>query len=77
MPSAIVKRLNEISTAKPTSACSEQEADGLHDADLTGRNRPRARALDAAVEIAVDDVVPGAAGAAHGEGADEEQRDVR
>ena len=33
-------------------------------------------ALDFAVEIAIHDVIPGAAGAAHGKGADEKQRHV-
>ena len=75
-PSAIVKRLKEISTAKPTNACSSRKPKACLHADLPGWNRPRTRALNAAVEIAVDDVVPGAAGAAHGEGADKEQRDV-
>ena len=55
----------------------QHEKDGSRrDRHLARRDRPRARALDAGVEIAVDDVVPGAAGAAHGEGADEEQDDV-
>ena len=36
---------------------------------------PRARALDLAVEIAVGDVVQGAAGAAHRHGADAEEGD--
>ena len=44
------------------------------DADLARRDRARARARDLGVEIAVEDVVPGAARAAHREGADEEQR---
>jgi len=50
----------------------DQERGGLSDAHLAGRDRPRTGAFNAAVEIAVDDVVPGAAGAAHREGADEE-----
>ena len=72
-----MKLLNESSTRKPISACSDQKHRGLTHADLPGGNRTRARALDAAVEIAIDDVVPGAAGAAHGEGADEEQREMQ
>jgi hypothetical protein len=44
----------------------------LDDADLAGWNRPRPGALDGLVEIAVDDIVPGTARAAHGKGADEE-----
>ena len=73
----MVKTLKASSTASPTSACSDEEDRGPKDADLPGRDWPRARALDAAVEIAIDDVVPRAAGAAHGEGADEEQGEVR
>src|SRR5262249_37253429 len=53
-----------------------QEYGGLSDAHLAGRDRPRAGALDLAVEIAVDDVVPGAAGAAQRERADEDQDEV-
>ena len=76
MPVQTVKPLNCSSTASPTSACSDQKDRRRRDAHLPGRDRPRARALDHGVEVAVDDVVPGAAGAAHGEGADEEQHDV-
>src|SRR5262249_34325277 len=46
------------------------------DAHLARRDRPRAGTLDAGIEIAVDDVVPGAARPAHCKGADEEQREV-
>jgi hypothetical protein len=56
---------------------SHEKQRRLNDADLAGRDRPRTCAFDRGVEIAIDDVVPGAAGAAHGEGADEEQRDMR
>ena len=77
MPSAMVKPLNVISTAKPISACRTRNKAAwatLTWPDGIGRERVRSTA---AVEIAVDDVVPGAAGAAHGEGADEEQHEMR
>ena len=61
---------------QPEQRLQHQKGGGGGDGDLSGRNRPRARALDPRVEIAVDDVVPGATGPAHGEGADEEQEDV-
>ena len=61
---------------EPDQRLQDEERRGLADADLAGRDRPRPRPLDAAVEIAIDNVVPGAAGAAHGERADEEQNDV-
>lgn len=43
--------------------------------DRAGRDRAGDRAGDFRVEVAVCDVVPGAAGAAHDDGADEEQED--
>src|SRR5262249_52242623 len=43
------------------------------DAHLPRRDRSRAGALDPGIEVAIDDVIPGAAGAAHGESTDEEQ----
>ncbi len=61
---------------EPDQRLRRQEGGRRRDAHLSRRDRPRARALDLGVEIAVDDVVPGAAGAAHGEGADEEQHHV-
>jgi hypothetical protein len=54
----------------------DEKRRGAFDADLAGGNRPRARALDPPVEITVDEIVPGAARAAHDEGADEEQQHV-
>ena len=71
----IAKRLNCSSTASPISACSDQERQRLRHAHLPCRDRPRPRPLDPGIEIAVGDVVPGAARAAHHEGADEEQHD--
>ena len=52
----------------------QHEERGLRDRHLFRRDRPRARALDQGVEIAIDQIVPGAAGAAHGKGADERTR---
>jgi hypothetical protein len=43
---------------------------------LPGWNRPRTRTLDASIKIAIDQVIPRAAGAAHGKRADEEQHDM-
>ena len=54
----------------------QHEGGRLGDRHLAGGDRARAGALDQPVEIAIDQIVPGAAGAAHGEGADEEQHDV-
>ena len=53
--SARRSRLN--STAAPTASCSAMKHDRLAHADRAARQRPRARALDLRVEIAVDDVV--------------------
>ncbi len=61
---------------QPDQRLRDQEGGGGRDRDLTGRDRARARALDPPVEVAIDDVVPGAAGAAHGERADQEQHDM-
>ena len=74
MPSRIVKRLNCSEHDRPTSACSDEKHRRRLHAHLAGRDRARARARDLRVEVAVDDVVPGAARAAHHEGADEEQQ---
>ena len=67
----------KASSRRPDERLHDEEDRGPKDADLPGRDWPRARPLDAAVEIAIDDVVPRAAGAAHGEGADEKQGEVR
>src|SRR5262249_49140926 len=48
----------------------------LRDRDLFRWNRPRPRSFDEPVEIAVHEIVPGAAGASHRKGTDEEQNDV-
>ena len=61
---------------KPDQRLHAQESRGGGHAYLPGRDRPRARALDQSVEVAIDDIVPGAAGPAHGKGADEEQHGV-
>ena len=74
MPIRIVNGLNCTQHGKADQRLQHQERHCLFDGHLTRRDRPRARALDLGVEIAVGDVVPGAAGAAHREGADEEQQ---
>ena len=75
MPSRIVKRLNCSSTSKPDQRLQRRETPPprvtLTWPDGIGRERVRATLR---VEIAVEDVVPGAARAAHHEGADEEQQ---
>ena len=76
MPTTIAKRLNCTSTSKPDQRLHHQEHHGRRDAHLPGRNRPRARALDLRVDVAIDQIVPGAAGAAHHDGADQEQQHV-
>ncbi len=76
MPSAMAKVLNEMQHGQPRERLQGEEDRGRQHAHLAGRDRPRARPLDAAVEIAIDDVVPGAAGAAHRKRADEEQREM-
>ena len=47
---------------------------GIAQRDLACRQRPAARAFDLGVDLAVDDIVPGAAGAAHGKRPQREQR---
>ena len=77
MPVTIAKRLNCSSTSKADQRL-QRPGRPAPAPTLTwpAGNRPRARALDAGVEVAVDDVVPGAARAAHDEGADEEEDDA-
>src|SRR5690606_31623665 len=50
-------------------AAGGDEPQGLLDADLARRDRTTGGAGDAGVDVAVDDVVPGAAGGAHQGGA--------
>ena len=51
----------------------DEEELRLPDAHLAARDRPRPRAGDGGVDVAVDDVVVGAAGAAHGDRTDQEE----
>ena len=67
--------LQQHQQARPAPAPPGTRSAAAH-ADLSGRNRPRARALDAGVDVAIDQIVPGAAGAAHDDGADQEQQHV-
>ena len=76
MPRPTANPLNWRSTARPTSACSDQKGRCLFRRHLPARDRPRAGARNLGVEVAVDDVVIGAAGAAHDDGADQEQNQV-
>ena len=61
---------------QPDQRLRHQEHDRRLDAHLPGRNRPRARALDLRVDVAIEQIVPGAARAAHHDGADQEQQHV-
>src|SRR6266545_3586029 len=61
---------------EPDQRLQHEKGGGGGDRHLPGRNGSQARALDARIEIAIDDIVPGAAGSPHGEGADEEQNEV-
>src|SRR6185437_6806834 len=67
----------ELEQDQETDECLRQhENGGLRDGDLTRRNRPRARAFDEAIEITINQIIPGATGAAHCKGTDEKQDDV-
>src|SRR5262249_59066126 len=61
---------------KPDERLQHEKSGGGGDRHLSRRNRARTRALDPCVEVAIDDIVPGAARPAHGEGADEEEGEV-
>ena len=76
MPRRMAKRLNWRSTTRPTSAWAARKIFALR--TLTwplGIGRARVRAT-LRVDVAVDDVVIGAAGAAHGDGADQEEDEM-
>ena len=62
---------------KPDQALHDQEQHGLAHGDGAGRDRAAARARHRRVDIAVDNVVEGAARAAHHQRADAEQRPHR
>ncbi len=70
----MAKRLNESSTAAPIASCSTRKTTRLGRRHRAARQRPRAGARHLGIEIAVDEIVEGAAGAAHGDGADAEER---
>ena len=61
-------------SAKASSASTAPSASASRDANRAARHRPLRGALDVAVEIAVGDVVDAAAGAAHQERAEHEDR---
>ena len=75
-PSTMVKRLNWIRIDEAGDAQHGEKHLRLGHADLAGGNGPRGGARDAGIVVPVDDVVIGAAGAAHHEGAGEEQRQI-
>ena len=72
----MLKPLKVASTAAPSELNSAHEQQGRARAHLSGGQRARARALDLRVDVAVENVVPGRAGAAHGDGADQEEQEV-
>ena len=61
---------------EPDQRLRDQERGGGSHAGAAGGQRAAAGALDAGVELAVEDVVVGAAGAAHRDRADQEQREM-
>src|SRR5262249_2893732 len=61
---------------EPDHRLQHEKGRGGGDRHLSRWNRSRARTLDARIEIAIDDVVPGAARPARGERADEEQDEM-
>ena len=73
----MVKKLNCSSTARPIEAWATSQQKAPSDPELPRRQRPGACPLHSAVDVAVDDVVVGASGATHGEGADEEQPEMQ
>ena len=60
---------------EPRQRLQHQERPGLPAAHLARGQRPRTCALDLGIDLLIDEVVVGAAGAAHGDGADEKQRE--
>ena len=61
---------------KPEQCLQREKAGGGRDRHLSRRDGARARALNARIEVAIDDIVPGAARPAHGKRADEEQEQM-
>ena len=74
-PSAIEKRLSARRTARPIAQLQCEEYPGRAEADGAGRQRPSACTRDLRVDVAIDDVVVGAARAAHDDRADGEECD--
>ena len=74
-PRMIVKRLNWTSTSGPTSACSDEEDQRLPTVTAP-EGSGRFLFAPHALEVAVDQVVVGAAGAAHGDRSDQEEQEV-
>ena len=72
-PSQMVVPLKLSSTSRPIRQSASMKMKAAARADLAARQRPRSRARNLRVDVAVDQVVIGAAGAAHGDGADSEQ----
>lgn len=62
---------------QPDQAQEHGEDDRLARRHLPRGDRPQSRALDLRVEVAVEEIIVGAPGAAHGDRADEEEQQVR
>ena len=77
MPTQMAVALNCSSTARPTSALHHEEDGGGPRLHLPGGEGARARALHLRVEITVGDIVVGRARPSHGDGADQEQEQMR
>ena len=72
----MAKALNCKQDQEADEALKREEGEGAFERDLSRGERALAGALDPGVEIPVDDVVIGAAGPAHGDGADQEEKAV-
>ena len=62
---------------EPNEAEHHHEGERRLGRDLPARQRPRHRARDLGVDVAIDDVVIGAAGAAHDHSADQKEQQER
>ena len=76
MPSQIEKQVEAEKHHEPDERLGDEKGGRRRDADPPRGQRAVARALDARVELAVEDVVVGGAGAAHRDRADEKQREM-
>ena len=75
-PSATAKRLKHRRTAAADERLGDEEELGCARRDAARGQGAAARALDAGVDLAIDEVVVGRARAAHGDRADEKEREM-